>query len=261
MTTWFTYDFGYSWPFTWGHLLVSLAGLALMAIARWRGWSAWVLGGAAIVTVWGLVGAVTMHEAVQINEPQRLVTDAFLASGRGHVLDLGAGSGRATVGLLLARPEATVTAVDRYEGYYGIDDNTPGRLQRNARHAGVDARLAVQVADMRRLPFEASTFDAAMSVAAIDHLDWPGIEQTLREVARVLKPGGQLLIVGLEPDLWVRLSIPSSMHGGYWGTAQNQSRWRDTLDAAGFEILESGRRPATVYLLAAVREGTGSARR
>ncbi len=70
-----------------------------------------------------------------------------------------------------------------------------------------------------------------------------------------------MLIVGLEPDLWVRLSIPSSMHGGYWGTAQNQARWRDTLGAAGFEILESGRRPATVYLLAAVREGAGSARR
>jgi hypothetical protein len=76
-------------------------------------------------------------------------------------------------------------------------------------------------------------------------------------VARVLKPGGQLLIVGLEPDLWVRLSIPSSMHGGYWGTAQHQSRWRDTLGAAGFLIVESGRRPATVYLLAAVRERVG----
>ena len=148
----------------------------------------------------------------------------------------------------------TVTAVDRYQGYYGIDDNTPDRLHRNARLAGVDGRLTLQVADMRQLPFEPATFDAAMSIAAIDHLDWPGIEQTLREVARVLKPGGQFLIVGLEPDAWVRLAIPASIHGGYWGTAQNQARWREALDSAGFELTETGLRPATMYLLARTRQ-------
>lgn len=91
-------------------------------------------------------------------------------------------------------------------------------------------------------------------------MDWPAIEQTLREVARVLTLGGQLLIVGLEPGLWGRISMPSSMHGGYWGTAQ-WSRWRETPRAAGVEIVESWRRPATVSLLATVRPGAGSARR
>ena len=254
MTTWFTYDFGYSWPFTWGHLLVALAALLLAAAALWRGWGRWPIAGAGLVALWGLAGAYTMHEGVQINVPQRLVTGAFLPSGSGRVLDLGAGSGRGSIGLLLARPGATVTAVDRYQGYYGIDDNTPDRLHRNARRAGVDDRLTLQVADMRQLPFEPATFDAAMSIAAIDHLDWPGIEQTLREVARVLKPGGQFLIVGLEPDAWVRLAIPASIHGGYWGTAQNQARWREALDSAGFELTESGLRPATMYLLARTRQ-------
>ena len=86
------------------------------------------------------------------------------------MLELGAGSGRATVGFLLARPEARVTALDAYRGYFGIDDNTPERLMRNARTAGVDGRVQVQVADMRTLPFDAGRFDAAFSVAAIDHL-------------------------------------------------------------------------------------------
>lgn len=253
MTTWFTYDFGYSWPFTWGHLLVALAGLLFGLLVRWLGWGRLALGVAGAVTLWGLAGAFTMHHAVQINEPQRIVTEAFLPSGAGRVLDLGAGSGRGTIGLLLARPQVTVTAVDRYVGYFGIDDNTPERLHRNARLAGVDGRLTVQVADMRQLPFEPGTFDAGMSVAAIDHLDWPGIEQTLSEVARVLKPGGQFLIVGLEPDAWVRLAIPASIHGGYWGTAQNQSRWREALNRAGLDLTETGVRPATIYLLASVR--------
>ena len=60
---------------------------------------------------------------------------------------------------------------------------------RNARAAGVDDRVHVQVADMRTLPFDASRFDAAFSVAAIDHLPWDGIAEALRETARVLRPG------------------------------------------------------------------------
>jgi methylase of polypeptide subunit release factors len=44
-----------------------------------------------------------MHYAIQINEPVRLPTGAYLASGNGRVLDLGSGSGRAAVGVLLAR--------------------------------------------------------------------------------------------------------------------------------------------------------------
>lgn len=248
--SWFTYDFGYSWPYTLGHALV--LGFALVALAAaWRlAWPRWARLVAAAVAVWGLEGMVTMHHAVQINVPQRLPTERFLPGGPSRVLDLGAGSGRASIGVLLARPDATVTALDRYEGYYGIDDNTPDRLQRNAARAGVSNRLTVQVADMRTLPFEPRTFDAAISVAALDHLDWPGIRQTLHEVERVLRPGGQLLIVGLNPDVWVRMAIPSSIHGGYWGTAQNMQRWRNELQDAGFTVDEAGTQPATVYLLA-----------
>lgn len=250
IVSWFTYDFGYSWPYTLGHALVLLAALAALAAAWWLAWPRWTVVTAGLLGLWGAEGMITMHHAVQINVPQRLLTERFAQGDARRVLDLGAGSGRASIGLLLARPAVSVTAVDRYEGYYGIDDNTPQRLRRNAERAGVASRLSVQVADMRTLPFEPQTFDAAMSVAALDHLDWPGIRQTLHEIARVLRPGGQLLIAGLNPDLWVRLAIPSSMHGGYWGTAQNLQRWREELAGAGFEVDEAGTQPATVYLLA-----------
>lgn len=250
--TWFTYDFGYSWPYTLGHLLVLAAALAVVAMAWWWAWPRWILAVALVAAMWGVEGSLTMHEAVQINVPQRLLTDRFATARNAHVLDLGAGSGRASIGLLLARPEATVIALDRYEGYYGIDDNTPARLKANAQRAGVAGRLDIRVADMRQLPFEDRSLDAAISIAALDHLDWPGIGTTLREVARVLRPGGQLLIGGLNPDAWVRIAIPSSMHGGYWGTAQNLQRWQEELRAAGFTVDESGTQPATVYLLAHV---------
>lgn len=251
--SWWTYDFGYSWPFTAGHLLVMAGAVSLAALGWWRQWGRWLIAAGLGLALWALAGAISMHTAIQINEPQRLVTDAFLTHGTGRVLELGAGSGRGTVGLLLARPAATVVAVDLYTGYYGIDDNSPERLQANATIAGVEDRVDIRTADMRNLPFHAGEFDAAMSVAAIDHLSWDDIERALGETARVLKPGGQLLIVSLNPDVWVRVAIPTSIHGGFWGHSQNPSRWNDALARAGFDVAESGHRPATYYVLATRR--------
>lgn len=253
----FTYDFDYAWPLRWGHPLVTLLG-GVLAIVAWRfGWRRGATIGFGLLGAWGLAGTVAMHYAVQIASPQRLVTHAFLPAGTGEVLELGAGSGRATVGFLRARPQATVVALDAYRGYYGIDDNSPDRLMRNVRAAGVDARVQVSVADMRTLPFAAGRFDAAFSVAAIDHLPWPGIEATLRETARVLRPGGQLLIVSLNSDAWVAMAMPWALHGhGFWSSSQNRRRWRAALDAAGFVVDDIGTRPATQYILASLpRQG------
>lgn len=249
--SWFAYDFGYSWPLTLGHLLIFATAAVVAALLYWKRWCKWAVA-TGFIAVWGLAGATAMHHAVRINQPQPLATEAFLPHG-GRVLDLGAGSGRATVGLLLARPLAQVVAVDRYRGYYGIDDNTPARLQENARRAGVADRVLVEVADMRELPFAAGEFDAAMSVAALDHLRWNGIEQTLRETARVLKPRGQLLIVSINVDGWVRVAMPWSMHGHTWGSIQNRAPWRRALDQAGFDTTEVWTQPAYLYQLATRR--------
>jgi SAM-dependent methyltransferase len=257
----FTYDFGYSWPLSWGHLLVGALGAALCFLAWRRRWPRALLVAGGAVALWGVAGAAAMHYAVQIASPHRLATPTFLAGGQGEVLELGAGSGRATIGLLLARPAARVTALDAYAGYYGIDDNTPERLLRNARAAGVERRVQVRVADMRTLPFEDRRFDAAFSVAAIDHLPWDGIAQALRETARVLKPGGQLLIVSLRNDAWLKVAMPWSLHGhGYWGSTQSRRRWTEALEAAGFTVTETGTRPATWYLLATKPGQTVTAR-
>jgi ubiquinone/menaquinone biosynthesis C-methylase UbiE len=155
------------------------------------------------------------------------------------------------VGLLLARPRANVTAVDLYQGYFGIDDNTPERLRQNARVAGVADRVDAKVGDMRRLPFADGEFDAAISVAAIDHLRRDDLTMALAEAARVVKPGGQFLVVSLNVDA----SDPDRDAGRpAWrrllGQSANQERWRRMLLEAGFDVTEVGTRPATVYFLA-----------
>lgn len=247
------YDFGYPWWMTWGHLvplvlfgLVAIAGVVL-------GWRRWIIVASGALTLWSLAGFLVLNQVLMVNRPLPLPTPQFLPGGAGRVLDMGAGSGRATLMVLQTRPAATVVAIDLYSGYWGINDNTPQRLLRNASAAGVGARVEARVADMRELPFEDGSFDAAVSSFALDHLRREGVALALREAVRVLKPGGQILIINLRADAWIRLALPSLPGHGYFGATQDPARWRTALDDAGFDLVEQGTQPGTIYFLARKR--------
>jgi SAM-dependent methyltransferase len=254
MLNWLTYDFGYMWPITRGHFLVFLVFGAVAALCVWRGWPKWITAVASVVAAWGLAGALIMHYAIEINTPMTMPTDRFMASGAGRVVDLGAGSGRATLMVLMSRPQITVTGLDRYTGFYGIVDNSPDRLRENARRAGVEDRLRVQLGDMREPPFADGEFDGALSVAAMDHLRSEDIPRALAETVRILKPGGEFLFVTINSDFWVKFAFPTAIHGhGYWGWKANEDLWRGRMIDAGFDVVEVGARPATMYVLAKKR--------
>lgn len=246
MTTPFTYDFGYSWPITWGHLVPIVLFGGLAAVGLWLKWRRWLVVMCGAVMLWGVAALIVIHAFFRLNLPVPPATDRFLATGTGRVVDIGAGSGRATVGLLLAKPRVRVTAVDIYSGYFGIEGNTPERLMDNARIAGVADRADAKIGDARQLPFAAGEFDGAISVAAIDHVPHGDIPKALAEAARVLKPGGELLLTIVNVDAWVWFASPPMAHH----PRAIPDRWRAMLQSAGFEIVERGTEPASLYFLA-----------
>ena len=246
------FDFGYGWPWNYGHLVACGLFVAL-AVVTWReGWPRSLLALAVALATWAIAGFAVTHLVIRMNLPVEMPTTAFLrdAAGPVEILDVGAGSGRASIALLRARPESRVTALDLYDGYFGIVDNTPDRLFANAAIAGVRDRIDAIVGDMREMPLADRTFDAAVSVAAIDHLRRDGVQRALAEVARVLRPDGEFLLVVINPDGWTRLAYPLFLHHGYFGGATNHDFWRSSVAAAGFDVVELGTRPATLYLLA-----------
>ena len=249
----FRYDFGYAWPWTYGHLIASVVFCLLAWLAQGRKWPRSVISILILSACWGVVGFGVVQFALHANLPLHLPTERFFTQGRGRILDAGAGSGRSTLMVLLARPESSVVALDLYNGCCGIPDNTPARLTANAQLAGVGGRLEVKVGDMRLMPFVSGSMDAAVSAFAIDHLDRKGIEMSLFEVARVLRPGGEFLLMVINNDAWIRTAYPFLIHHGYFGPKTNPERWENLLRNAGFEITESGTRPATLYLLASKR--------
>lgn len=103
----------------------------------------------------------------------------------GRTLELGAGTGFFSLNLVLA---GLVEEVH-------VSDLSPGMVaaaQQNAERLGFT--VAGAVADAESLPYEDDSFDLVVGHAVIHHL--PDVEAALREVLRVLRPGGRFVIAG-----------------------------------------------------------------
>jgi SAM-dependent methyltransferase len=244
MLNFFTYDFGYNWWVRFAMIVPLIVAGILALFAFWRSWSRWVFIPLAVVAIWA--GAAVVILNAMLNRPMPLPTERFMTSGAGRVLDVGAGSGRAAIGVLLARPQATAVGVDIYSGFWGIDENTPERFMRNARIAGVGERAAARVGDMRELPFGDGQFDAVVSSYAVDHLRRAERPKAIAEIARVLKPGGELLLMIVQVDWKTWLVSPPLAHH----PSQDPEPWRAWLREKGFSLEEEGTRFSTLYFLA-----------
>ena len=105
---------------------------------------------------------------------------------RDTILDVGCGGGR-TIGKLaaLAR-EGKVYGIDHAEASVAVAVKTNRQLIE-------DGRVQIQKATVSQLPFAAEMFDLVTAVET--HFWWPDLPEGMREIRRVLKPGGRLIII------------------------------------------------------------------
>jgi SAM-dependent methyltransferase len=122
-------------------------------------------------------------------EAARLVRHAGVRAGM-RVLDVGCGTG--VVAVTAARAGATVTAVD-------LTPELVERAQSNARIAEVS--IDFREADVEELPFGDAQFDLVLSQFA--HMFAPRPEVAVREMLRVLVPGGIIAFSTWPPELLV----------------------------------------------------------
>ena len=129
----------------------------------------------------------------------------------GHVLDVACGTGDLSLELL--RRGCTVTGVDLSEEMLKIartkidkaiaPSASSGAISASS-GAAVRSRTNFQTADAEALPFPDATFDGVCCAFGIRN--FVHLEQGLREMQRVLQPGGRLVLLELsEPEsAWVR---------------------------------------------------------
>lgn len=244
-------DFGYPWWLSYGHLVILIPAALLLLLGIIRKWSRWPMLVLGALAIWAGVGFLIARFVLDINGGPSLPTAAFMVSGSGRVLDMGAGTGRSSIMVLRSRPQTTLVALDlfgaSFDRHFGTGESPQQRLLANLKAAKVDQRVMIETADMRKLPFESAAFDGIVSAYAIDHLGAEGIDQSLGEAARVLKPGGDFLLMVIANDRWAKTAFgPLLSHGATRGPAW----WNARLRTAGFQVIEEGSRPVTLYLLA-----------
>ena len=111
----------------------------------------------------------------------------FLADSKGKFLEVGCGEGLLLLNLANKRPDLEISGIDLWEA---ILDKARKRL------ADADMnKVKLAQADASDLPFEDISFDSIACINVLFNL--PSEEKvlaTLKEAARILKPGGKLII-------------------------------------------------------------------
>ena len=141
----------------------------------------------------------------ELGESARRIALRLLGDGPGRLLDVGCGGGAHAV--VFGEHGWTVTGVDVSTAQLDL-----------ARERGVE----VVHADAAALPFDNESFDAAISI--FTHTDVDDFAAVVREVARVLRPGGRFVYLGIHPcfvgpHAFVHDREVPELHPGYRDTS------------------------------------------
>jgi ubiquinone/menaquinone biosynthesis C-methylase UbiE len=188
-------DYGIDAPIMQRNLaILGLACVAMLFLWRKVG----------VYTVWPgitfLLAAIWLRfgsRVVKLKLAERLV-GAIPWSGDEQALDVGCGHGLMTVYAAKRLKTGTVTGVDVWR-QFDQAHNRPEKVLDNAKIEGVGRLVKVQDGDARELPFPDESFDVVLSSWAIHNIAvGAGREKAIREMFRVLRPGGWLGVLDSE---------------------------------------------------------------
>jgi|GEM_PF-128827 len=120
--------------------------------------------------------------------------DCAKLQGDENVLDVGCGRGLMLIGAAKRLTTGRATGIDIWQAE-DLSDNSAEATLENARREGVADRAEVITSDMRSMPFPSESFDLVVSCWAIHNLyNAADREKAIREISRVIKPGGRAIV-------------------------------------------------------------------
>lgn len=196
----------------------------------------------------GLFGRLTLW---RMNKSHSKLTDWGLThiavEPQFTVLDVGCGGGRTISKLAAIAAQGKVHGIDYSEESVAASR----RYNAQAIRAG---RVEIHLADVGKLPFPGNTYDLVTGVET--HFWWPDIAAGLREIRRVLKPCGSLLLIAEvykgADALVSRLCEKQAPISGMKMLTPNEHR--DLLASAGFTDVQIDALPAKGWITAQGRK-------
>lgn len=155
-----------------------------------------LLIGFVAIVITALLGLVT-NSGSRLTARHKMI-NAVAWSGNEMVLDVGCGNGFLLVEAAKHLTTGKAIGIDVWRE--GSGGQNADAAWENARLEGVLDRIDVQNVDARKLPFDNESFDVILSSLALHHMGTNADrEQALREMSRVLKPRGTILIYDMFP--------------------------------------------------------------
>ena len=142
------------------------------------------------------------YDAMDHATVNRVFVDDFLAvrpSGVRRVLDVGTGTAQIPLELCSRGVDLHVTAIDAAGHMLQV-------ALKNVLKAGRQTSIKLEQVDAKAMPYVDGAFDAVMSNSIVHHIPEP--LAVLREMSRVLKPGGLLFV----RDLMRPADLPTLRH-------------------------------------------------
>ncbi len=160
----------------------------------------------------------------------RKVTDTLGLRPGEHVLDAGCGSGETAI-FLARRHSVRVTGVT-------VSGFELDQARSRSVAAGLEDQVDFRHGDYMRLPFPDGSFDAVLALESLQNA--PDLGQVLRELHRVLRPGGRISLsdfslenAGTEPERVERFMTTLKLP-----VLPTLPEWLAHARTAGFEIEE-----------------------
>ena len=169
---------------------------------------------------------------------RHLVDQAQIGTGH-RVLDLGCGTATLTVLVKQIHPDSDVVGIDGDTKVLEI-----GRAK--TAKAGVDITLDQGMAF--QLPYPDHSFDRVLSSLVLHHLTTENKQRTFREVARVLRPGGEFHVVDFGKPHNAYAHLVSLVMRRFEEASDNvKGLLPEMFRQAGFDQVEETARYATIF--------------
>ena len=110
----------------------------------------------------------------------------------GKAIDLGCGPGYLVAEMVRQAPGLHVTGLD-------LSDEMLAEAEAFAQQRGIAQAVSFRKGDVQQIPFEDGSVDLVVSTLSLHH--WSDPVAVLEEVARILRPGGSLLVFDLRRDM------------------------------------------------------------